>query len=455
MALLEWENELGALAIALSKGEIRILLRAARLALPPLGEGRPVERLPCSVLVTAGGDDGLRVEGQGASSMTLVGHTLGAGARNDHVYVLSGTDSDGARWRIRDNRMLINCRLQTNSASYWLHPNFTDVTSTVFPEGLRDSIEIAVPKSVQLPDYSVNHDTGERERVQNEQFGVLIHGDVQIRQRVVGEYRVITMRRFANMAPMTQAYRLLDAISFVNGYQIWPSLIRRLENGKAVLSIFRKRSDWDSDNRFPPLEFGSDRARLLTWNAIEAYFRFVAPVSKAKRPQLSMSVSQLQGAYRSLFLSNRALAAAVAVEGLISAFVMQGIVPVWTANKRARWSRWVDEAGLPEEVELTFKNAIGRRGSRSTSALLRALEARGVVTAEDSRTWREQRPRLAHALHDTNNDLASLTASVSIFHSIALSLIGFVGEFRGYGPQGSKLANSAQTPAETFRRSVR
>jgi|GEM_PF-6368246 len=456
MSLLQWNADLGGLADLVQKGEIRVLLQRGRLALPRLNANVGPTALGCAALVTIGNAEGLRVEAQGTGTPDVVRHTLSGGVTGVKTpYTLRGVDADGGQWRIRDARLRSSMTFVTGGASFSLTPFFTNISSNVFPGVPLNTIEIAVPSSAELPALRLDRRSGNQVPT-DDGSGELTSEDLEIRHKVVGDMRVISMRCLEGIRPFDQAQRLLDALSFVNGFQVLPRFIRRIENGKGILSIFRRKSIYDDAQALPPFEMSSNIARVGAWNAIELYLRFCVPAANGKRPMISRCVSQLQGAYRSMFLSNKALAAAVAVEGLISKFVRRDLVPIWPKSKRARWLAWLDAADIPADVATRLKSSIGQTKSRSTTALLRALSDRGVVGNDLVTTWSQQRPRHAHGAHGTSEEeLASFFCSVSIFNAVVLSIVGYVGDFRAYGVNGSVLASSGGRPAGTFSTTMR
>jgi len=434
---------------ALNRGERRVLLQQGILYLPSVGNSR-ASRLTCAALATVGGEYGLRIEVQSRATPAVVGATLSGGGGARKPYVLRGRDADGGRWQIKDgNLQSSSCRFTTGGASFELAPVFTHVRSDHVAEHQTHLIEIAVAARACLPDFEIDVAASTRKKCEGK--GSYADGEIDIRHRVVGDFRVISMRRLDGIRPYDQALRLIDALSFVNGFEVWPRLIRRIERDEAVLTIYRSRDDWDTQ-ALSPFDMKSFGGGAGAWAAVAAYCRFCSPAKARSRPVVSRCVSQLQGSYGSLFLSNKTLAAAIAVEGLVSRFVRKDIVKIWPNSKRSKWKQWVDAAALPLDVANRLKNAIGDTKRRTTGSLLRTLRDRTVIPANLVDVWTKQRPRHAHSVRGSDEaELESFFASVSLFQAIVLSLIDYKGDHRTFGSNGRATSVSCTgRPPATF-----
>lgn len=159
MSLVDWDAPLESLASKLYAGAVNVLLSRARLWMPELAGVDQARTLSLASTVRLSRDRGFEVDAQGKIFGAAMGRMFSSAPANP-PYELRGVDSDGAVWRVRDNRLQFSGDFVTGGGTYRLSPNYITAELRGPSLALVGSVELLVEADARLPDSEANLDSG-------------------------------------------------------------------------------------------------------------------------------------------------------------------------------------------------------------------------------------------------------------------------------------------------------
>lgn len=400
--------------------------------------------IKCAAIATVGGESGLEVEAQGACGFEIAGRIFG-GREATAPHVLKGTDAEGSRWEISSYAPEIRSDSMTGGTIFRLFPGMAKVTARRESSPVDDWIEIAFESFVRFPEAS--YSSRKNSYVAARDLGSYLGDDCEIFHSAIDGLRVAKVKRTADVDAFTQVERFVEAVSFLNGCQVYPLIAKANDGRRPVLWVFPRRSARNSRHRYPVADFVSQSGRKAAWQILASYYRFSILDRSKGKTRLSVCVSELHGAYNSMFVSGEALTALVAVEMLVDAFVKKSLVQRWPKSKVKKWNKWTKIQDIPQDVKKAFCEAAGYASKVGPVGLLRVLCKNDVLETEQVKAWREYRNGSAHGrARSIEEAIEALHCGINVFHAIALAITGYAGPFRVY--LGDRVATQ-QAPGTT------
>lgn len=446
MSMLGWDEDFDRLAARLSSQTIQVILAHCTLRMPEI-QTLPSIHVKCAAVVTIGGENGFRVDIQGAMLPAQHPHFMAAAlsVETNKPYRLRGTDAEGGKWFINDLRLPTNCDMAAEAFQARMEPNYISVRG---PDGDADEpeIAIAVDSTVSLPRSDYHLETDKTEDLSDGvDTGRVEAADLDLVHTSVGRFRILSLAPAPGRAARHEVRDVCDAIAFVSGRRVDVELVRVTSANGTSLHIHRRRP-WLHPS-LPPIESAGRTGARNTWRVLQAYMRFARAAPANKRPTLSVHLAELHGAIAATYASSKALIAAVTVEGLVTDFIK--VVPECNPEEISEYQTEIAKLTLPPRVLEYCRNQVANLGRVNTSRRLNVLIGAGVVDEGSVKIWNNGRHKLAHGSKSKGHeDIERYLAAVTLVHAIVLGLLEHSGLYKSRGLRGFKLLQSAPVPKE-------
>jgi hypothetical protein len=251
----------------------------------------------------------------------------------------------------------------------------------------------------------------------------------------------------AEEPPHYLGQRVLEALFFVLGRPLYPTIARSRTGHRTGCTIYSERRTLVGARNQPPLRIehiSHPKTRRFTAEPyrklFERYFAHVLPYDGIHHP-LWGQLNALYEASAGMFVDSQALTLAVAIEGILgSEFPALGKL---TTAERKRiddaleyWKRWDGDPELKQRIQ----GMISPLRHSGAGDKMKALAKQGAITAEAVKTWKKLRNISVHEYQrhslDPEEFWRLLSMTQTLFYQLIFAAVGYRGPYRDYSVVG-------------------
>jgi len=240
--------------------------------------------------------------------------------------------------------------------------------------------------------------------------------------------------------------RVLEALFFVLGRPLYPSITRQRIGHKTCCTLSSHRRHLFGVRHQPPLNvshFSHPKTGKLTAEPyrklFEKYLAYTLLYKKRQHP-LWAQLNAVYEASAGTFINSQALTLAVAIESILGSEFPDLGKPSTTECKKIDvaikyWDAWNGKPGLKKRIE----GSISQLKHSRAGDKMRVLAERGAIAAEAAKAWQKLRNANVHAYQHISlpSDLRQLLSIVqTLFYQLVFYAIGYRGYYRDYGTIG-------------------